>query len=130
MRAASFLACLLDPPARDGSGVVVDVYPADALLRWGHPSIGYKGKEKSEVGRELVERLVREVTPWLAWRADDIDLCPGSDDAFDAVVAALVARAACVRLVEPIPGEDHIAAMSEGWIAVPLEGSLTELPRL
>ena len=52
-----------------------------------------------------------------------------SDDAFDAVIAALVARAFSVGEVEPIPPEDRGVALREGWIAVPYAGSLSLLAR-
>ena len=57
----------------------------------------------------------------------ETELCLASDDAFDALVAALVARAVAAGLVEPIPGEERAAARKEGWIAVPREGSLERL---
>ena len=48
-------------------------------------------------------------------------------EAFDALIAALVARAAAVGLVELISENDRVAATREGWIAVPREGSLSLL---
>jgi hypothetical protein len=50
-----------------------------------------------------------------------------SDDAFDSVIAALVARAVSVGEVESIPAEDRGVALREGWIAVPCAGSLALL---
>jgi len=43
------------------------------------------------------------------------------------LVAALVARAAMRGLTEPIPLGLRAAALREGWIAIPREGSLGEL---
>jgi hypothetical protein len=40
-------------------------------------------------------------------------------------IAALVARASSVSLVEPIPTADRKGAMREGWIANPAKGRST-----
>ena len=126
MRAAALLSRLPHPTARDGSGVVVEVYPAAALRRWDLRSRQYKRKENSDARRELVARLLAETT-WLSVDSSGVDLCIASDDALDALVAALVARAAATGLVEPIPREDLTSALREGWIAVPIDGSLNRL---
>jgi len=128
MRAAALLSRLPERVVLDGSGVVVEVYPAAALREWGLIWRGYKRKEKSDARRALVEHFFRETAPWLAIGKADVDRCLASDDAFDALVAALVARAAAVGLVSPIPDEDKRFARREGWIAVPTAGSLGLLP--
>ena len=45
----------------------------------------------------------------------------------DALVGALVARASALGLSEPIPAEALGVARREGWIALPLVGSLSQL---
>jgi hypothetical protein len=51
-----------------------------------------------------------------------------SDHAFDAVVAALTARAAMLPGgVDPVPAEFADLARVEGWIALPAPGSLSRL---
>jgi predicted nuclease with RNAse H fold len=127
MRAAALLSGLPSRCARDGSGVVVEVYPAAALRRWDLPSRQYKRKENLVARRELVTRFLSETDSWLSVRSSDVDLCIASDDAFDAVIAALVARASAQGLVEPIPNEDLDSALREGWIAVPIDSSLARL---
>jgi predicted nuclease with RNAse H fold len=126
MRAAALLSHVAQHSARDGSGVVVEVYPAAALRRWGLRSRQYKRKENLDARRELVASLLAETT-WLSIENSGVDLCIDSDDAFDALVAALVARAAAMELVEPVPGEDLTSALREGWIAIPTDGSLSRL---
>ncbi|MCO7202637.1 hypothetical protein NH287_03815 [Microbacterium sp. CnD16-F] len=42
-----------------------------------------------------------------------------SDDAFDAVVAALIARAHALRATHPVPPARTAQARREGWIALP-----------
>lgn len=127
MRAAAFISRLPAPAAPvplDGSGVIAEVYPAAALHRWGLRSRGYKGKENSVARRELVEQFRERTARWLGVSDANIALCHASDDAFDAIIAALVARAVVLHLVEPIAPEHHAAALREGWIAVPTAGSL------
>ncbi len=126
MRCAGLLARLARhgiPVDRDGSGRVVEVYPAAALHGWGLPHRGYKGG--LNLGT-LVDRLAA-AAPWLSFGAY-ADLCRASHDAFDAVVAALVARAAALGLVtRPDPAQAGAAA-TEGWIALPT-GPLASLAR-
>jgi len=127
MRAAALLSRLPGRVALDGSGVVVEVYPAAALQRWGLKSLGYKGADNATGRRALVERFFEETVGWLSVGDDHVELCLRSDDAFDALVASLVARAAAIGAVEPVPPDDRSAALREGWIAVPRLGSLAEL---
>lgn len=129
MRAAAVLSRLPERVALDGSGVVLEAYPAAALRRWDLPSRGYKGDEHSGIRHDLVMHLKALTAKWLDADNTTISLCKKSDDAFDALIAALVARAASVDQVEPIPAEHRAAATREGWIAVPRVGSLAHLPR-
>jgi predicted nuclease with RNAse H fold len=124
MRAAALLSRLSRLSALDGTGAIVEVYPAAALRRWDLPSRGYKRKENAGARSELVKRFVLETAEWLTMSDDGVGLCVESDDAFDALVAGLVARAVALDLVEAIPPEDRDSALREGWIAVPKAGSL------
>ena len=108
MRAAAILSRLPEQVVLDGSGVVVEVYPAAALRRWGFIWRGYKRKEQADARHLLVDRLFQETATWLSVGPSEVALCVASDDAFDALVAALVARAAAVGLVDPIPEEDKV----------------------
>ena len=127
MRAAAVLSRLPDRMSLDGTGSVVEVYPAAALRRWGFDSRKYKGKDNLAAMGRLMDALLGASSSWLDVGDDAIQLCRSSDDAFDAVIAALVARASAVSLVDSIPEEDRPAARREGWIAVPAEGSLAHL---
>ena len=42
-----------------------------------------------------------------------------SHDVFDAVIAAMTARAAALGQTIPLPADDLTAATAEGWIAIP-----------
>ena len=129
MRAAALLSRLPERVALDGSGKVVEVYPAAALRRWGLPFRLYKGKKNAEARGELVDELMSPTFAgrWLSLAAHE-EKCRASDDALDALVAALVARASWTDgLVDPIPAPDREAAVREGWIALPTAGSLSGL---
>lgn len=120
MRAAALLAVLAGrgrPVDRSGTGVVVEVYPAASLRIWGLPERGYK--RAANVGRlaALVETF-HQRAPWLELGAHGT-LCRTSDHAFDAVLAAVTARAAALGRTAG-PGAEHLdAARTEGWIALP-----------
>jgi predicted nuclease with RNAse H fold len=129
MRAASLISSLAERMPLDGSGVVVEVYPAAALNRWGLTSRGYKGRLNQECRGDLVSEFRAFTNSWLTLSRFQEDLCRASDDAFDALIASLVARAAKKSLVEPIPRSELSFAVREGWIAIPLRDSLAKLCR-
>jgi predicted nuclease with RNAse H fold len=121
MRAAGLLADLADAGRavdRAGTGVVVEVYPAASLRVWGLLHRGYKRSVNIGVLAELVAAL-EAAAPWLDLGAHR-ELCLRSDDAFDAVIAALTSRAAALSLVTA-PADDTMwqLARKEGWIALP-----------
>lgn len=121
MRAANLLGRLAasgSPVDRAGTGVVVEVYPAASLTEWGLSPRRYKGAGGTAALGALVDRLVAEA-PWLRLGAHE-DLCRQRDDAFDAVVAALTARASALgRATSPPDAATSGRAQREGWIAVP-----------
>ena len=112
---------------RSGGGRFVEAYPAVALSVWGFPSRGYKRRKGSAVREQLVSDLAERTADWLVLSGRDWDRCRDSDDMLDALVAALVARAAAIGRCEPLPPGDRALATEEGWIAVPRSGSLAEL---
>jgi predicted nuclease with RNAse H fold len=117
-RCAAILARLEvdgDKVDRRGDGVVVEVYPAAALKRWGLPHRGLKGPGGTPA--PIIAGL-RAQAPWLHLGQHERTMS-ASHDAADAVVAALAARAAAIgRATRPTPEQDDLAAI-EGWIAVP-----------
>lgn len=117
----SQLAAMGRQVVRTGSGPVAEVYPAASLVRWGFSHRGYKGTKGNGRRSELVDELL-SAAPWLDLGSYE-GLCRASDDALDAVLASMTARAASLGLVEPIPTESQAAAEVEGWIALPLIGS-------
>ncbi|MGW1026412.1 DUF429 domain-containing protein [Streptomyces sp. NPDC002577] len=99
---------------RTGKGGIVEVYPAAARLRWG------LGSPRS------MEVLLR-AAPQLQCEPHVQELYQRSEHAFDALIAALVARAAALGLTALPEGQDLAAAEIEGWIHLPAEGSLPRL---
>lgn len=102
------------PVDRSGRGRVLEVYPEAALRQWKISSSkdqagagGYKGSAGPAVERRarLINRLANKI-------ADVVDLdavvddCVESDDALDAVVCALIARAAEVGALLAIGDQD------------------------
>ena len=112
---------------RSGDGRVFEVYPAAALRCWGLPSARYKGRPGLGVRERLVGELAARA-PWLRLGAGHLELLRASDDAVDALVASLNARAARLGLTLRPGDEERREATREGWIALPLEpGSLDRL---
>ncbi|MCS5713443.1 DUF429 domain-containing protein [Herbiconiux sp. CPCC 205716] len=115
----------LGPVDRSGAGRVAEVYPGASLRLWGFDTRGYKTDPgvRARLLGEIGERM-----PWLDLGAS-ADMMAADDDAFDAVVAALVARAHALGLTPPPPPEQVERARREGWIALPPRGLDTIAPR-
>ena len=101
--------------ARDGSGKIVEVYPAAALHVWGFPSQGYKGPKHREARVKLVTLIEGQRNPRLQLHGVR-GACDDSDDVLDALVAALVARAGALDTSKPIQPDQRDRAAREGWI--------------
>ena len=106
---------------RDGSGRLVEVYPAAALRAWHLPERGYKGQsaEAGRVRKAILAGIVDDCSTWL-----DLDrvrsACIDSDHTLDALLSALNALAARAHQTFPPESvEDHHCAVLEGWIHVP-----------
>jgi len=100
------------PIDRTGSGKFVEVYPRAARDRWGITSPG-------ALAAATKNRLI--LPDALAAR------CRQSEHCFDALVAALAARAAAIGYCDSVPECDLEAATVEGWIALPQRESLARL---
>ena len=98
-------------------GWAVEAYPAGALKRWGLTSRGYKREANRTVLAGLVDAVQTAVT-WLVL-GDRHSQMRSDDDAFDAVVTALIARAAELGFTTPPSADDRPVALREGWIHVP-----------
>lgn len=98
-------------------GTVIEAYPAAALQQWGLPFRGYKGSANREKLSQMVASF-GEAAPFLEFGGFR-GACEASDDAFDAVVAAVVARAAAVGQTRLPDAADRDVAGREGWIHLP-----------
>jgi predicted nuclease with RNAse H fold len=100
------------------NGPVYEVYPGAALRRWGLAAKGYK--RDAAVRARLVDALGVD--------GADRDALARSDHALDALLSAMVARAAALGLTEPPPDDlDPAVIAREGWIHLPRVGSLSAL---
>lgn len=107
---------------RAGDGHVAEVYPGATLRSWGFDTRGYR--TDPDVRRVLLAELL-EQAPWLELGERGGELVR-SDHAFDALVAALAARAAVLGLCPGPEGARRQRARREGWIRLP-EGVLGDL---
>lgn len=109
---------------------VVEAYPAAALSMWGIPREGYKDADSAGVTRRraMLDALAgASGREWLRMTDEVRERYVATDHALDALVCALVARAAMLGLVDEVPPDDIGAARAEGWIAVPRPDSLRGL---
>jgi hypothetical protein len=136
MRCAGLLTAIAghigaDQVKRDGSGLCCEVYPDPALREWlagtsaalGRAS--YKGKENSARRRELLGALLEQLP--LDDPDGQLDQIAAEDDYLDALICALVARAAeRKRTYQPEGRHEIQRADVEGWIHLPQDplGSL------
>ena len=120
MRCADLLAGFAaagDVVDRSGAtGRLVEVYPAASLRLWGVAVCGYK---TDAAARQTATANLLAAAPWLTVTPDQRALMEASDDGFDAVVAALIARAHALGATHPVPPAALDRARREGWIALP-----------
>lgn len=103
------------PVDRTGAGPVVEVYPAGARAVW-----RLDGKRSTEA--------LLEAAPWLRFEPGAQQVYEQNEHAFDALIAALVARATALGLTSGPRGEqEDRAAAVEGWIHLPELDSLARL---
>lgn len=113
----------------DGGVCIAEVYPAGALAMWGITHKGYKGKGSSVAEARsrrsaIVDQIALAAGSWLRLPAEVRTTCAANDDALDALVSALVARAAASGLTRQPDPVQAAAAAREGWIHLPLTNSL------
>jgi predicted nuclease with RNAse H fold len=109
------------PIDRSGTtGTVAEVYPTEALRKWGLKSTGYKSGDNADAIRSIGTQLASRFGPMAVSAATS--LAGVDDDDLDAFISAVVARAVILGKTAR-PGEDELPrARTEGWIHVPLEG--------
>ena len=100
-----------------GGGAVVEVYPAASLREWGLRHRGYKQPRRPDALAAVTGDLLT-AAPWLDCGPHEQTIRRWPD-AFDAVIAALTARAASQGRTWTLGEDDLPTARTEGWIAVP-----------
>jgi predicted nuclease with RNAse H fold len=121
-RCARLLASRPGTLDRLGGSRVVEVYPGAALTLWGFQRRGYKRSRDARA--LLVAEIERRAGGWLDL-AGAQQACVASDHALDAVLAALLARAAARELTWPPPAGELVRR--EGWIHLPRPGTFDGL---
>jgi hypothetical protein len=104
--------------ARDGSGIVCEVYPAPAIRRWLDVR-GYKGAAGTAIRAEMVDRIVGATRMCDPFRLLERARESPDDDLLDALICALLGRACELGQTDPVPPEHHQIALEEGWIHLP-----------
>jgi hypothetical protein len=115
---------------RAGADRILEVHPRAALLLWGLNHKGYKTSrdpsrhEAEATAREDLLSVIGAQAPWLRWAPGAHQACLDSADALDALLAALIARAAALGWTTPPPPELLDLARLEGWAHLPPPESL------
>lgn len=108
---------------RDGLGIVAEVYPAAALRRWLPDTKGSYKRRGNPAPLRAIVAAISDALP-MTFVGDARDQCTTSHDAFDALICALVARAAALGQTRRArPGVEIRRAATEGWIHVPTKTS-------
>jgi len=100
---------------RGAGGRVIEVFAPASLMAWGLHEPAYKTQSASRA--RILEQAARRLSLDLGeYRA----LCVESDDAADALVGAMTARAVALGLWRaPVDDDEKAHAATEGWICVP-----------
>lgn len=107
---------------RAGDGDIAEVYPGASLRLWGFDTARYRVEPEARM--RLLDAL-RAAAPWLDTAGKDA-LMIRSGDAFDAVVAALAARAVALERTTIPDAAQLPRARREGWVHLP-DGVLADL---
>lgn len=113
------------PEPRDGSGRLIETYPAASLRAWGIEARGYKkaGAVHAAGAREVRAGIVAELTAVLGgWLdlAPVSERCVASDHVLDALLCCLtVVAARAGTTTAPSDDAEAEAGRVEGWIHVP-----------
>jgi predicted nuclease with RNAse H fold len=100
---------------RSGTGKLAEVYPGATLRNWDFDTTNYR------VNNDVRAKLLQEIkaqAPWLDLAGFE-DQMFQSTDCFDAVIAALAARAVALGAYRKPAKEQMAKAKVEGWICLP-----------
>jgi hypothetical protein len=116
---------------RAGGDRILEVYTPGASLLWGLASHAENGLEippdaSEKPGLLFIERI-EAAAPWLHWKEGKRGVCLKHEHTSDALLAALVARAAELNLTIGPENGDLDIARREGWMHLPSKDSLPAL---
>lgn len=120
------LAARGEPVDRAGLGRVCEVYPAAALESWGIDAQGYKGAKGKGRLTEILAAL-EEGLGGIEMEEPERSQLERDHNQLDALICALIARAAALNSTTSPGPEAAEQAGREGWIHVP-EIDLKDLP--
>lgn len=100
---------------RSGQGEVCEVYPGATLRLWGFDTAGYRTEDNKRA--KLLEKFKAQA-PWLDLSSFEEQMLQ-STDCFDAVIAALAARAVALGAYSKPSNNQLEKAKVEGWICLP-----------
>jgi len=106
-------------------GLLCETYPAGSLRAWGFAHTGYK-RAPNRDALDRLAGLVLEQCGALGIAGRTIEQCRADDDALDAFLCALTARAVAVGATHVASPEQLAQARREGWIHLP-SGPLSSL---
>jgi len=110
-------------------GRAIECYPSAALYRFGFSRAELKNaKTDQDVRSKLLAEILARA-PWLNIDGDTQARLARIGDAFDAFIAALVARAAAIGMTDRPPPQLAELAAVEGWIHLPSLDALASLAR-
>lgn len=110
-------------------GRAIECYPSAALYRFGFCRAKLKN---AKTDQDVRSRLLAEILARASWLSIDQDTSSRLTrigDAFDAFIAALVARAAAIGMTDRPPPQLAQLAAVEGWIHLPFPDALASLGR-
>lgn len=127
MRCAGLLNAL-GVEDRSGDGSTLEVYPAVALMVFGIAATGAKAPGAGLDGLAVAVADLMSKVPWLYIDDGKVAILKAKDDAFDALVCSLVARAAACGLTVKPKADEGRRAKVEGWIHIPTTDALAKIP--
>lgn len=128
MRCAALLSEMADGGlVHRVGGAAAEVYPSATLRRWELDPTGYKRPDaQGAVRREALAADIRD-RGGLSLSAATLTAVVGSDHCLDALICALAARARDLGLTTPPTDLPEELVAEEGWIELPVAGSLEQL---
>jgi hypothetical protein len=102
---------------RSGTGKLAEVYPGATVRNWDFDTTNYRVNNEVRAG---LLKQIKTQAPWLDTSSFETKMIESSDS-FDAMIAALAARAVYQGEYTKPTKDQQAAAEIEGWICLPEE---------